>query len=125
MALQDFGSQFKNGIAFAAQQCVEKALKGYLISRKQRPPKTHDIELLGKIVSESHQGLGQMAIKAKILTEYAVVYRYPDAEKKPITLAQAKAAVRKAQQIYDLSFRLVYGGHPKIKAPTRKSARKP
>ena len=39
---------------------------------------------------------------AKTVSKYAVIYRYPDVEKKALTFAAAKVALKKAQKIYDL-----------------------
>ncbi len=35
--------------------------------------------------------------KVKTLTIYAVIYRYPDAERKPLTVAKARAAIKNAE----------------------------
>lgn len=96
-----YGPQFKNEAAFHAQQCIEKAMKGFLISRGVRPPKTHNIEHLTGLVSGTGVKLKSLIRNPGRVTEYAVVYRYPDADVKPISFKTAKAAVAQARTVYD------------------------
>ncbi len=101
-AVFDLGPDYKNIAAFNCQQCVEKAIKGYLVFHNIRPPKIHDIKDLAKLVFEIDKNLAEKLMKAEMLTQYAVTYRYPDAEKKPLTLKQAESALKLAQKILDL-----------------------
>ena len=98
-AVYDLGPDYKNIAAFNCQQCVEKAIKGYLVFQNVRPPKTHAIKDLAKLVGEIDQQLGAKLAKAHVLTQYAVTYRYPDAEKKSLALKQTEAALKLAQKI--------------------------
>lgn len=100
-AVNELGAEYKNIVAFNCQQCVEKAIKGYLVFHNVRPPKTHTIKDLAKLVSEINSALGVKLAKADVFTQYAVVYRYPDAEKKPLTVKQVQAALKLAQKIYE------------------------
>ena len=100
-AVYDLGPEYKNIAAFNCQQCVEKAIKGYLVFHNIRPPKTHAIKDLAKLVVNIDKTLGDKLAKAHVLTQYAVTYRYPDAEKKPLTLKQAESALKLAQKIFD------------------------
>lgn len=100
-AVYDLGSEYKNIVAFNCQQCVEKAIKGYLVFHNVRPPKTHAIKDLANLVTEIDKVLGAKLAKANVLTQYAVTYRYPDAEKKPLTLKQTQSAMKMAQKIFD------------------------
>lgn len=103
------GSEFKNISAFHAQQCVEKVAKGFLAKHKVRFQKTHDIEKLGNDVLQIDPALGKLFLKAKKLNAYAVAYRYPDAEKKPLTVAKARSAVKQAHTIYDRCYKAAFG----------------
>jgi HEPN domain-containing protein len=47
--LIDLGPEYKHATAYFAQQCSEKAIKGFLTSTDCRVPKTHDLEVLGKV----------------------------------------------------------------------------
>lgn len=44
------GPEYKNIAAFNCQQCVEKAIKGFLVFNGQRPPKSHSIKDLTALV---------------------------------------------------------------------------
>ena len=80
----------KYGAAFHAQQCVEKAAKAYLVSVNIRPPKIHDLEKIAVLVADTNIELSKLIKKSISLTRYAVVYRYPDAELKPVTFEKIK-----------------------------------
>jgi hypothetical protein len=58
--------------------------------------------------------LAKLIFKVKNFTDFAVAYRYPDAEKKPISQAQSKKAIMMAQKIYDTFHLEVFGKIPKI-----------
>ncbi|MDQ6988893.1 MAG: HEPN domain-containing protein [Mariprofundaceae bacterium] len=65
-------------IAFHAQQAVEKALKGSLISRKCfNFPKTHDLGRLLDLAEEFESELSNLDAIIE-LTPYAVEIRYPE-----------------------------------------------
>src|ERR1700677_4016694 len=55
-ALQ-YGNHFKNEAAFHSQQCVEKAMKGYLAFHRVRPPPTHDLVELARLIKKIDKGL--------------------------------------------------------------------
>lgn len=75
-------------VVFHAQQSAEKAIKGYLAFHKIRFPKTHDMEILILLVGKHDTALSQELEPAKILTEYAVAYRYPEEKEPPEPLTQ-------------------------------------
>ena len=64
-------------IAFHAQQCAEKALKGLLTFHDIRAGKTHDIENLLRLSSPVVDKLERFTEQAKTLSVYAVESRYP------------------------------------------------
>lgn len=94
------GAEFKNISAFHSQQCAEKAVKGFLAHHKIRFSKTHDLESLSKDVAQIDSILAKQVFKLKNMNDYAVAYRYPDAEKRPMTVARAKTAIINAEKIY-------------------------
>jgi HEPN domain-containing protein len=100
-AVRSLGAEYKHIVAFNSQQCVEKAIKGYLVFHDVRPPKTHSIKDLAKLVIGIDKRLGTKLLRAEKLTKYAVSYRYPDAERKPLTLKNADSALKMAQRLYD------------------------
>jgi len=65
-------------ICFHMQQCVEKYLKAFLIFNGREIRKTHIIEELIKECSEVDSDFQQLfAMKAHLLTDFAVELRYP------------------------------------------------
>lgn len=97
----ELSSDYKNISAFHSQQCAEKAIKGYLAFKKIRFQKTHNISQLLDEIDKLDARLGKNLSKAKILTTYAVTYRYPDAERKPLTVAKAKTAIKIAEKVFE------------------------
>ena len=102
-------SEFKNTSAFLAQQAAEKAVKGFLAFHRIRAQKTHDMKRLAEEVASVDVDLAQLVRKGSILSKYAVEYRYPSESKRPLTVAMARTAIKKAQSIYDECFDRVYG----------------
>jgi HEPN domain-containing protein len=68
------------GSAFHCQQALEKMAKAVLIARRTEPPKSHDIELLGRLVESHEADLGQKISALRMLTVWYIAPRYPDAQ---------------------------------------------
>ena len=67
-----------NQACFHAHQAVEKLLKGFILSRGKRVPRTHSLVDLGRLAQE----LGfpqELRNKIRILDGYYLPTRYPDA----------------------------------------------
>ena len=82
-----------DAICFHAQQCVEKYLKAYLLSKDKDISKTHDILFLIKqclLIDNEFNYL--LELNADSLTSYAVEIRYPDDFYFP-SLEEAKEAI--------------------------------
>lgn len=101
-ALFDLSSEYKSFVAFSCQQCVEKSIKGYLVFHGVRPPKTHALKDLAEAVAAVDPKLSNKLKKANKLTKFAVAYRYPDTEKKPLTTKQVNSALKMAKQIFKI-----------------------
>ena len=101
-ALIDFGPEHKYTAAYFAQQSAEKAVKGYLTFCNLRVAKTHDLEELAKLPMPNDPDTAKLILKNKLLSELAVIYRYPDSEKRT---TQAKD---KANLIYDACYRACF-----------------
>jgi HEPN domain-containing protein len=104
------GPEMKYGAAFHAQQCVEKAVKAYLVNYGMRPPRIHDIEKLGQVTAEINLELAKLVKKSKRLTRFAVAYRYPDnpdTELKSVSFSTIKSHVKMAKVIYDFVLQLI------------------
>lgn len=65
-------------VCFHAQQCVEKALKGYLIAHDRPVGKTHDLLLLLSSCEEIDPAFSAWTTACKRLSPYAIEPRYPD-----------------------------------------------
>jgi HEPN domain-containing protein len=97
----ELSREYKNVAAFLAQQSAEKVIKAYLTSKQIRVPKTHDMNLLLKEVSKMDVDLAKQLSKAESLTIYAVTYRYPDAQRKPLSAAKVRTAIKVAERVFN------------------------
>lgn len=84
-------------VCFHAQQCVEKYLKAVLVDHGIPFAKTHDIEVLMKLVPP-HRRPTMTPTEQKLFTSYAVVVRYPQAGM-AIPLRESRSAVAVARRI--------------------------
>ncbi len=103
-ALIDLGPEHKYAAAYFAQQCAEKSIKGQLTFYSLRVAKTHDLEVLANQLLPHDQITAQLILKYKFLSDLAVIYRYPDAEKKTLTMKKTIKAKDKANLIYDTCY---------------------
>ncbi|MDH4238896.1 MAG: HEPN domain-containing protein [Phycisphaerae bacterium] len=87
-------------IAFHAQQCAEKALKGVLTFHDIRAGKTHNLENLLKLSSHVVDGLVNLNEQAKTLSVYAVDSRYP-VPHGDISNNEAIEAIETARKIFE------------------------
>jgi len=86
-------------IGFHAQQCAEKALKGFLTSRRIPFERRHDLNYLIDLCTAHDGDFERFRAEADELTPYAVEYRYPDALAS-MPLEPARATVGIAERIY-------------------------
>lgn len=84
-------------VCFHAQQCVEKYLKAFLVSRDIDFPRTHDIGDLVDLMPRNFR-LRLSVEEQQRLTAYATTMRYPG-EYEPLSLAQARKAVAIARRV--------------------------
>jgi HEPN domain-containing protein len=62
---------------YHCQQAAEKAIKAWLVFRDSPFPKTHDLEALLALDLERSPALVELTDPARILSPYAVEFRYP------------------------------------------------
>lgn len=87
-------------IAYHAQQCAEKYLKGYLVSHQIDFPYTHNISRLVELCSE--QGLeGETLQDAEELSPFAITARYPG-EGEEVTEEEALRAIDIAARVREV-----------------------
>jgi HEPN domain-containing protein len=84
-------------LCFHAQQAAEKALKAVLISRSVPAPRTHSITRLLELMPAADP-LPQAIQAAAVLTDYAVVTRYPGAYE-PVESEEYLEAVALAEAV--------------------------
>jgi HEPN domain-containing protein len=86
-------------VGFHAQQCAEKALKGFLTLHQVPFERRHDLNYLIDLCTPLDRAFEQFRAEVDELTPYAVEFRYPDAlPLVPLELAQA--AVGTAGRVY-------------------------
>jgi len=66
-----------DAVCFHAQQCVEKLMKGFLITLGSVPPRTHDLASLSHLISASCPSWAWPPEDLRLLTRAAVTFRYP------------------------------------------------
>lgn len=80
---------------FHCQQVAEKYLKSFMVARQIDFPKTHDLELLIKLIVLYKPNFNSILSNALALTNYGVIPRYPDDTHEP-TNADAQQAFENA-----------------------------
>ena len=63
---------------YHSQQCAEKSLKAYLISKDISPPYTHDLVELNHLCTTQESGFSTMQPCCVSLNPYGVHVRYPN-----------------------------------------------
>ena len=82
------------GATFHAQQCIEKYIKGILISRQIEFPRTHDLAALGYLCEQAGIILPIGDDDLERMTAYAVETRYPGTQP---SIEEAKQALKVAR----------------------------
>jgi len=101
LLLKDMRPQHYEVICFHCQQAAEKYIKGFLISKDQMPPKTHDLDHLCHLCAEHEQIFLDLLPQCLYLTRFAVQPRYP--KEMPITSTDVKQAIQYTLEIKDFS----------------------
>jgi len=71
------GAQFREAVAFHAQQAVEKYLKALLVRHQVEFPKTHDIRQLLNLLHPLHSKTADALRDTEWLSPFGVEIRYP------------------------------------------------
>ena len=85
---------------YHCQQCVEKAIKGWLVYHDQSFEKTHDLRLLVTLASEIEPRFTEWFGVAEQISPYATSYRYPGEVLEP-TEDEFKQAHKSANSFYE------------------------
>ena len=87
-------------ICFHAQQAAGKMLKAFLVSRGQIVSRTHDlVALLAEAVGAGGP-LEALETDCRLLTPYAVMFRYPGVAGEP-SESEARQAVAATERVYE------------------------
>ncbi len=86
---------------YHCQQAAEKALKGFLASRKQKIDRTHDLGSLVKQCARIDAAFDPLKDDADLLTPFATLYRYPGVQAQPDE-SDVHDAIRRARRIVEL-----------------------
>jgi HEPN domain-containing protein len=86
-------------IGFHAQQCAEKALKGFLTFHRVPFERRHDLSYLIDLCVPLAPDFEQHRPEADEMTPYAVEYRYPD-DLSSTSLDSARQATQSAGRLY-------------------------
>lgn len=86
-------------MGFFCQQSAEKYLKAFLLANGEVPPRTHDVDVPVELCVVLDPDFGQLESVVAGLTEFAVVFRYPEEWSDE---AWAAGAMGKAEQVRDL-----------------------
>lgn len=87
-----------DAVCFHAQQCAEKYLKALHVERGLGYARTHDLAQLLSTLSAGDPALLLLDPAARLLTDFAVKYRYPGAW---ATRIEARAALNHARLVRD------------------------
>jgi len=96
----------RENICFAAQQCIEKAIKAVLCARQKPVPMTHSIEVLLERLQGDYPDGAERLIE---LTDFATIRRYEEgneiltAEDMAATIAAARDVLIWAKSQVDLT----------------------
>lgn len=85
---------------YHTQQCAEKALKGYLVFRKQAVTKTHDLEILLKLCIGFDNEFFALKAEASFLKPYGIIFRYPDSRFFP-GHEEVLEAIKKSKKVFN------------------------
>lgn len=93
--------------AFLAQQAIEKYLKAILVSRREDPPRIHDLVKLVERVEALGIELDEaLRTRADELSSYAVAARYPGGQIE-VGRNDARRAIHVAELTRDLADRVI------------------
>ena len=84
---------------YHSQQCAEKSLKAYLISKMIDPPRTHDLLELNNLCAVHDTKFTAVQQHCVFLNPYGVHVRYPN--ELVVDEVLTKMAIERAQEIFD------------------------
>jgi len=86
---------------YHAQQCAEKYLKGYLVSRGAPFKRVHELAYLIRLCTGCDKEFRTLTVHAVELQDYASDVRYPMEDDSAPSMDDAREAIRRAKAIRD------------------------
>jgi HEPN domain-containing protein len=99
LLLKEMRPQHFEIICYHCEQAVEKYLKGFLVSRDQMPPKTHDLTNLCNLCLEYDSNFTNLLSQCSYLKQFGVQPRYP--KELNITAVSVEQAIKYALEVKD------------------------
>jgi HEPN domain-containing protein len=99
--------KYYSQVCFLSQQVVEKAFKAFLLAKGRTYPRLHKVIELANLCFELRSELDPLKIDLKLLDEFYIPTRYPDAVPGGLPtglpeFADAQAALAAASKILEL-----------------------
>jgi HEPN domain-containing protein len=99
LLLKEMRPQHFEIICYHCEQSVEKYLKGFLVSKDQMPPKTHDLTNLCNLCSEYDGTFTDLLSQCSYLKQFGVQPRYP--KELNINAVSVEQAIKYALEVKD------------------------
>jgi len=99
LLLKEMRPQYFEIICYHCEQAAEKYLKGFLVSKDQMPPKTHDLTNLCNLCSEYDSNFTNLLPQCSYLKQFGVQPRYP--KELNITTVSVEQAIKYALEVKD------------------------
>jgi HEPN domain-containing protein len=90
---------------YHAQQCAEKSLKAYLLSKSIDPPHIHDLVELNQLCTAQESSFSNILQYCAFLNPYGVHVRYPNELAVDDTLT--KLSIKNTQNIFEFCQKLI------------------
>ena len=99
LLLKEMRPQHFEIICYHCEQAAEKYLKGFLVSKDQMPPKTHDLTNLCNLCSEYDNDFINLLLQCSYLKQFGVQPRYP--KELNITAVSVEQAIKYVLEVRD------------------------
>jgi HEPN domain-containing protein len=86
---------------FHIQQCAEKALKAYIVLKKNSFIKTHDLGKLVDICMEMDEDFETLRFLAAVLTPYETAGRYPSSDFVRLSIEEIEKIIAQSEFIFN------------------------
>ena len=100
-------NDYYSQVCFLSQQCIEKCLKGYIVSKGDVYERTHSLLRLCQVVPELNIDLAPFKKEIRLIDKFYIPTRYPDGvpgslEDRMPSRKHAKIALKTAQDVYQI-----------------------